>query len=119
MAADTPGVRHGENLFCRNVRVAGNAIFCGRGSALPFVTIGKADREIGTRADIMKRAKLLPVQPFGSLAKPGICDFPMLRQRRPCRPAMLQKWRRRAWSRRHPRCRREKPASPRTHWDRL
>src|ERR1700733_6153459 len=76
MAADTPGVRRGKNLLGRNVRVAGNAIFCGRSAALPFMPVGKANRQIGTRSAIMKRAKSLPVQPFSSLAKPGIVIFP-------------------------------------------
>src|SRR5664279_4975343 len=76
MAADTPGVRRGEDLFGRNVRVAGNAIFCGRSAALPFVSVGKANRQIGTPSAKMKRTKSLPVQPFGSLAKPGVVIFP-------------------------------------------
>src|ERR1700733_12704704 len=76
MAADTPGVRRGEDLFGRNVRVAGNTIFRSRGAALPFMPVGKANREIGVRTGIMKRAKSLPVEPLGSLAKPGVVIFP-------------------------------------------
>ena len=45
-----PRMRRGEDFLGRDIGVAGDAVLGGRGAALPFMAIGKTDRQIGARA---------------------------------------------------------------------
>src|SRR3984885_8412402 len=69
-------MRRGENFFRRNIRIAGDAVL-GRGAAaLPFMPVGKTDREVGARSGKMQRAESLPVQPLPSAAQYLIVSLP-------------------------------------------
>src|ERR1700761_2934789 len=69
-------MRRGENFFRRNIRIAGDAVL-GRGAAaLPFMPVGKTDREVGAGSGKMQRAESLPVQPLPSAAQYFVVSLP-------------------------------------------
>ena len=50
-------MRRGEDLFRRNVRVAGHAVFRRRGAAMPFMSVGETHRQIGAGTCEMQRCR--------------------------------------------------------------
>src|ERR1700733_5183820 len=76
VTVDPLGMRRGEDLFGRNIRIAGNAVLCRRAAALPLMPVGKTDREVGARSGKMQRAESLPVQPLPSAAQYLIVSLP-------------------------------------------
>jgi hypothetical protein len=69
-------MRRGEDLFGRDVRVAGDAVLGGRGAALPFMAVGEPDGQVGAGPGIMQRMEALAVQPFGPRAQRGVVFLP-------------------------------------------
>ena len=78
MAVDPARMGRGEDLFGRNVRIAGDSVLRRRRAALPVVTVGEADGEIRSRAGIMERVKFPRVQPFRPSAERRIVRGPGL-----------------------------------------
>ena len=97
MAVDAPCMRRGEDLLGRDVRIAGDAVLGRRGAALPFVAVGKPDRQVGARPGIVQRRESR--WPFSQLRaaacsarivrRPGrdriVADRPARRRRSPRR----------------------------------
>ena len=73
MPVDAPGVRRGEDLFGRDVRIAGDAVLGGRGAALPFMAVGKSDRQVRARPGIMQRVKPVPFSHSVRLRSAALC----------------------------------------------
>ena len=75
-AVDAPRMRRGEDLLGRDVGIAGDAVLGGRGAALPFMTVGEADGEIGAGAGIMQRVKRWPFSHSVRLRSAALCVCP-------------------------------------------
>src|SRR5712672_2294990 len=74
--ADPPGMRRGEYFLGRDIRVAGDPVLGRGGAALPFVTVGEPDLQVGAGSGIMQRAESLSIQPFGPAAQCGVVLVP-------------------------------------------
>src|ERR1700722_14400058 len=70
------GMRRGEDLFRRNIRIASDAVLCRGAAALPFMSVGKTDCEVGAGSGEMQRAESLPVQPLPSAAQYLVVSVP-------------------------------------------
>ena len=69
-------MRRGEYFLGRDIRVAGDPVLGRGGAALPFVTVGEPDLQVGAGAGIMQRTESLSVQPFGPAAQRGVVLVP-------------------------------------------
>src|SRR5574337_621891 len=79
-ADDTPldamRMRRCEHFLGRDVWIAGDSILGGRRAALPFVGVGESDREIRSRAPVVKGAEPPGVQPLRAPAESQIVRAP-------------------------------------------
>src|SRR5580700_187956 len=66
----------GEDFLRRDICVAGDSVLRGGAAALPFMSVGKADRKVSTGSGKMQRAEPLAVQPLPSAAQHLIVLFP-------------------------------------------
>ena len=57
--------------------IADDAVFRGRRAAHPFMTVGKADRQIGAGPREMQGMEALAVQPVGALTQGGVVRCPV------------------------------------------
>ncbi len=69
-------MRGREDLLGGDVGVAGHAVLGRRGAAVPLVSVGQADRQVGAGAGIMEGAEALSVQPLGLGAERRIMRRP-------------------------------------------
>ena len=73
---DLHRMRRGEDLFGRNVRVAGHAVLGCRCAAVPFVAIRQPDGQVRAGAGEMQRGETFAVQPAGALLEIGVMRRP-------------------------------------------
>src|ERR1700761_3600760 len=76
MAVDPPRMRRGEDFLGGDVGVAGDAVFRSRTAALPFMPVGKSNREVGAGSGEMQRSETLPVQPLPALTQDFVVSVP-------------------------------------------
>src|SRR5579863_8141901 len=69
-------MRRGVDFLRRNIGVAGDPVLRSRTAALPLVSIGEPDREVGTGAGEMQRTEPLSVQPLAAAAQYFVVRLP-------------------------------------------